>query len=78
MIESRPLTIADLISVKPDVMSGMEVFRGTRVPIESVFENLAAGMSLDEILEDFPTLDRNDVIALIELSVGALKQARAA
>ncbi len=47
------------------VLSGRPVFRGTRVQAEIVFESLADGASLDEILESFPTLDRADVKAAL-------------
>jgi uncharacterized protein (DUF433 family) len=50
----------------PDVMGGRLVFRDTRIPIEVLFENLADGMSLDEILDAYPTLNREDAIAAIE------------
>jgi uncharacterized protein (DUF433 family) len=43
------------------VLGGRPVFRGTRVQAEILFENLAEGYSLDEILENFPTLDRADL-----------------
>ena len=42
----------------PEVMGGRLVFRGTRIPIEVLFETLADGMSLDEILDAYPTLNR--------------------
>jgi uncharacterized protein (DUF433 family) len=46
----------------PTILGGRPTFRGTRVQAEILFENLAAGYSLDEILENFPTLDRNDLM----------------
>jgi uncharacterized protein (DUF433 family) len=52
----------------PEVMGGRLVFRDTRIPIEVLFENLADGMSLDEILDAYPTLNREDAIAAIELA----------
>ena len=42
-------------------MDGRPVFRGTRVQVELLFENLAEGYSVDEIIENFPTLDREDL-----------------
>jgi uncharacterized protein (DUF433 family) len=53
------------ITVDPDVMSGVPVFAGTRVPVSALLENLAAGVSLDEFLENFPTVSR-------EMAVGVL------
>lgn len=43
-----------------NILGGRPVFRSTRVQAEILFENLAEGYSLDEILENFPTLDRDD------------------
>ena len=45
-----------VVSVAPDIMSGTPVFRGTRVPVKSLLDYLAAGDSLDEFLEQFPTV----------------------
>lgn len=47
-----------IFSRDPEIMSGAVVFAGTRVPAEALFENLADGMSLDEFLENFPTVER--------------------
>jgi uncharacterized protein (DUF433 family) len=52
----------------PEVMGGRLVFRDTRIPIEVLFENLADGMSLDEIIDAYPTLNREDAIAAIEVA----------
>jgi uncharacterized protein (DUF433 family) len=59
----------------PEVMGGRVVFRGTRIPVEVLFENLADGMSLEEILDAYPTLKRADAVAAIELAGQALKAA---
>lgn len=71
-------TIETLLSSNPDIMSGRTVFRGTRVPIEAVLVNLNAGLSLEEVLDDFPTLDRKDVLAVLTLMGDAARVARAA
>jgi uncharacterized protein (DUF433 family) len=54
-----------LITKNPNVLGGRPVFRGTRVPVEVVFENLADGLSLDEIVTSYPSLSREDVVAVI-------------
>ncbi|MBC8128913.1 MAG: DUF433 domain-containing protein [Rhizobiaceae bacterium] len=59
-------------------MGGRRVFRGTRVPVEVLFENLADGMSLDEILDDYETLDHDDVVMVLELTATALAKPIAA
>jgi uncharacterized protein (DUF433 family) len=65
----RPAPRIDaIVSVAPDVMSGTPVFRGTRVPIKNLLDYLAAGDSLDEFLDQFPTVKREQATALIELA----------
>jgi uncharacterized protein (DUF433 family) len=54
------------------VLGGRPVFRNARVPVEVLFENLADGLSLDEILDSYPTLDRDDVVAVLEQMPTAL------
>lgn len=55
-----------LISVSPDVMGGTPVFAGTRVPIETLFDYLKAGESVDDFLEGFPTVTREQIVELLE------------
>ena len=62
------------ISVNPKIMSGTPVFEGTRVPIEALLENLAAGVSLDEFLENFPTVTREQALAILNFSNETLKK----
>ena len=52
----------------PDVLSGTAVFCGTRVPIKSLFDHLEAGDSIDDFLEGFPSVRRDQVIALLKMS----------
>ena len=55
-----------IISVSPSVMSGTPVFAGTRVPIQTLLDYLKAGESIDDFLDGFPTVTREQVIALLE------------
>ncbi|HEX5470797.1 MAG TPA: DUF433 domain-containing protein [Lacipirellulaceae bacterium] len=55
-----------IISASPDVMSGTPVFAGTRVPVQSLMDYLEAGDSIDDFLEGFPTVSREQVIAFLE------------
>lgn len=58
-----------VISRSPDVMSGAAVFAGTRVPVQSLLDYLAGGHTLDEFLDDFPTVAREQAVELLhELS----------
>jgi len=58
--------MASVIVRNPDILGGRAVFRGTRVPVEVLFENLEDGLSIDEIIESYPSLCREDVIACLE------------
>jgi uncharacterized protein (DUF433 family) len=49
-----------------DVLGGIPVFAGTRVPVQSLIDYLEAGQTLGEFLEDFPTVNREQVIAVLE------------
>ena len=54
------------ITVDADVMSGAPVFAGPRVPVSALLENLEVGVSLDEFLENFPTVVREQAVAVLE------------
>jgi uncharacterized protein (DUF433 family) len=54
------------IEVDPEIMSGIPVFRGTRVPVKSLFEHLESDYSIEEFVALFPTVRREDVIAVLE------------
>jgi uncharacterized protein (DUF433 family) len=56
------------ITSDSDVLSGAMVFRGTRVPVAALFDNLAAGLTLDEFLENFPTVTRGQALRVLEVS----------
>ena len=56
----------DLIEVDSEKQSGKPVFRGTRVPVETLFFHLEKGIPLDEFLLDFPSVTREQAVALIE------------
>jgi uncharacterized protein (DUF433 family) len=55
-----------VVSRDPDVMGGTLVFRGTRVPVQTLIEYLEAGETIDEFLEGFPSVTREQVIAFLE------------
>ncbi len=58
--------ISPIISTDPAVQGGAPVFRGTRVPVQSLFDHLEAGESIDDFLAGFSTVKREQVIALLE------------
>lgn len=55
-----------IISRDPEIMGGAPVFRGTRVPVQTLLDYLEAGDSIDEFLEGFPSVTRHQVIAFLE------------
>lgn len=55
-----------IVSCSPDIMGGTPVFAGTRVPIQTLLDYLEAGENIDEFLEGFPTVKRDQVIAFLE------------
>lgn len=61
----------------PGKMSGAWVLRGTRMPVSAIFENLEAGANIDEILEWYEGLDRDQVRAVIEFAARSLDSAPA-
>ncbi len=57
---------SSIISISTEIMGGTPVFIGTRVPIQTLFDYLEAGESIDDFLERFPTVSREQIIALLE------------
>jgi uncharacterized protein (DUF433 family) len=55
-----------LISSTPDVLGGTPVFRGTRVPVQTLIEYLEGGQTIDDFLDGFPTVTREQIIAFLE------------
>jgi uncharacterized protein (DUF433 family) len=60
------LTLAQVVSVQADVMSGAPVFASTRVPIQTLLDYLEAGESIGDFVDGFPTVRREQVIAFLE------------
>jgi len=56
-----------IVTQDPNVMHGTACFAGTRVAVETLFEHLESGYSIDEFLEQFPSVTREQVIGLLEL-----------
>jgi len=56
----------EIINRDPDILGGTPVFYGTRVPIKAIFDYFEAGDGLDEFLDDFPSVSREQAIQLLE------------
>lgn len=63
---------SQLITSSPEVLGGAPVFAGTRVPIKNLTDYLEAGDSLDEFLDDFPSVSREQTVAFLEQAKEAL------
>ena len=55
-----------IVSAAPDIMGGTPVFAGTRVPVQTLLDYIEAGDTIDDFLEGFPPVSREQVIALLE------------
>ena len=67
-----------LVSCSKDIMSGAVVFAGTRVPVQTLVDYLEEGSTLDEFLEDFPTVSRDHTVAVLELAKDSIIQSATA
>ena len=61
-----------LISTSPDRLSGIPVFAGTRVPVQTMFDYLEGGDSIETFLDDFPSVTRDHATAVLELAKSEL------
>lgn len=57
---------SNVVDIDPEIMAGTPVFKGTRVPIETLFDYIEGGEPLREFLEDFPTVTQAQVLQLLE------------
>jgi uncharacterized protein (DUF433 family) len=56
------------INIDPETMGGTPVFTGTRVPIQSLFDYIETGETLDEFLENFPTVAKEHAVQVLEMA----------
>jgi len=62
----------DIILKDPDILGGTPVFRGTRVPYQALLDYLEGGQTIDEFLDDFPTVSRDAAVAALEFAKSLL------
>lgn len=74
MIRVDNSRLTKVIERNPAKVSGEWVFRGTRVPLTALFENLKDGASIDEFLEWFPGVKREQVVAVLDYELVSLQQ----
>ena len=58
----------DLVEIDPEKLGGTPVFRGTRVPIQNLFDSLESGESVEQFIEQYPTVSREHILAVLEES----------
>jgi uncharacterized protein (DUF433 family) len=71
--EASVLTVTSVVHSDPEILGGTPVFVGTRVPLQNLIDYLAAGDSLDEFLDQFPSVTRKQAQAALELARDALE-----
>ena len=64
-----------IISCSPEIMGGTPVFSGTRVPVQTLLDYIEGGETIDDFLEGFPTVTREQVIAFLEEGKDRMVQA---
>lgn len=60
--------IESVVHSDPEILGGTPVFRGTRVPVKNLLDYLAAGDSLDQFLDSFPSVKREQAVAALEIA----------
>jgi uncharacterized protein (DUF433 family) len=60
--------ISQLITIDREILGGTPVFKGTRVPVQSLFWHIESGITIDQFLEDFPSVTKDQAIQILELS----------
>lgn len=65
--------LLDRITIDPEICHGKPVIRGLRYPVESMLEYLAGGDSIEELLTEFPDLEKDDLLACIQFAALSLK-----
>ena len=66
------MTTKDLVTIDPEILGGTPVFKGTRVPVKTLFEYLENNYSLEQFLECFPSVSRELACQVLERSEQAL------
>jgi uncharacterized protein (DUF433 family) len=62
----------EIVVKDQDILGGIPVFRGTRVPLQALLDYLEGGQTLDEFLDDFPTVTKDAAVAVLELAQSLL------
>jgi len=60
--------MSSVVHIDPEILGGTPVFKGTRVPVDILFDYLASGYTIEYFLEQFPTVEREQVLTLLRES----------
>jgi uncharacterized protein (DUF433 family) len=66
------MQLHEIVHSDPEILSGIPVFVGTRVPVQSLFDYLEGGETLDEFLDQFPTVRREQAVAALDVARATL------
>jgi uncharacterized protein (DUF433 family) len=72
------MSFNDRIAIDPEIRGGKPCIRGTRITVYDILEYLAGGMTEDQILDDFPSLQREDIRAVLEFAAARERRLAAA
>ncbi len=64
--------VYSVVNRDPKILGGTPVFPGTRVPVRIMWDHLEAGIALDDFLDDYPTVSREQAVAVLESAAGML------
>jgi len=67
------LLARDYITIDREILGGQPVFKGTRVPVETLFDHLESGISLNEFLEDFPGVSKDQAMRILKFDKKVFK-----
>lgn len=70
-----PTGLESILRIDPDILHGKLCFAGTRVPLSIFLDNLAEGMGIEEFLENYPSVSREQVQAVVAWGNGILREA---
>ena len=68
MVDRRPTALPDgsVVHSDPEILGGTPVFVGTRVPVQFLIDHIEAGVTVDEFLEDYPSVRRSQVLRFLQ------------
>ena len=73
MTTMKWIIMSILIESNPEILQGKPVFKGTRIPVELIYELVGCGYTIDGILDEYPTLTRDSIIKVLEIGITGLE-----